>query len=161
MTSVPTLAERSSVIRLEGEVERVFPLFGPLREREWAEGWNPEVVWPADAVVRERMVFLVRSSHEDGLDTTWVVSRYDEKEAAIEYTVFAPESVRWILIRCRGIDGGESTEAEITYSYVGTSESARHRNTHDLEAKYRHELKDWEHAINHYLRTGSRLSHHA
>ena len=161
MTPVSTLAERTSVIRLEGSIERVFPLFGPLRECEWAEGWNPKVVWPTDEIVRERLVFLVGSSHGDGRDTLWVVSRYDEHEAVIEYTVLAPETVYWILIRCRGTDGGEATEAEITYSYVGTTESACLRNAHDLEAKHRHDLKDWEHAINHYLRTGSRLSHHA
>lgn len=160
MSSAPVLAERTSVIKLAGNVEQVFPLFGPLRERDWAEGWNPRVVWPDDEIVRERMVFLVRHSHGDGHDTMWVVSQYDQRQAVIEYTVYAPESVHWILIRCSATEDGESTEAEISYTYVGTSESARLRNKQDLEAMYRHDLKEWEHAINHYLRTGKRLSHH-
>ena len=160
MTSAPTQAERTSIIRLEGDVDRVFPLFGPLREREWAEGWNPRVVWPTSEIVQERMVFLVQPSHGDGQETMWVVSRYDERQAVIEYAVFAPETVHWILIRCRAVENGESTEAEITYTYVGTSESACLHNAHDLEAKYRRDLKEWEQAINHYLRTGKRLSHH-
>lgn len=159
--SVARIAEQTAVIRLEGDVADVFPLFGPLREREWAQGWNPLVVWPPDEVVRTRMVFVVRPSHSHGQDTTWVVSRYDEDEALIEYSVFSSETVRWILIRCRPTEGGNATQAEITYSYVGTSDQACARNQQDLEAKFRHGLKDWEHAINHYLQTGERLSHHS
>ena len=160
MGSMPAIAERTSVIELEGSIERVFPLFGPLRERQWAEGWNPKIVWPAGEAVRERMVFVTRSSHGQDGDKLWVVSRCDEAQATIEYTVFAKESVHWILIRCRSIENGESTEAEITYTYVGTSEAACFRNARDLAAKYRHDLKEWEHAINHFLRTGKRASHH-
>jgi hypothetical protein len=154
------LTERTSVIRLEGDVARVFPLFGPLREREWAEGWNPTIVWPTDEVVLERMVFLVRSAHGDARETMWVVSRYDEARALVEYIVFEPESVHWIRIRCRSAEDENGTEAAVTYTYVGTTESARRRNARALASMYRHDLKDWETAINHYLRTGERLSHH-
>jgi len=159
MQSVPALEERTRVIKLEGEVEQVFALFGPRQERDWAEGWDPNIVWPTDGTLQERMVFL-RSPHGDRPETMWVVSRYDERQAVIEYTVFAPESVRWILIRCRAADDGQATEAKIAYTFVGTSESACQHNTRRLDALFRHDLRDWETAINHYLRTGERLSHH-
>lgn len=160
MESGSVLTERTSVIRLEGDVARVFPLFGPLRESEWAEGWSPTIVWPTDEVVRERMVFLVRSAHGDGRETMWVVSRYDEGRALIEYTVFEPETIHWIRIRCCSAGGGKETEATVTYTYVGTTESACRRNARALASMYRHDLKDWETAINHYLGTGERLAHH-
>ena len=149
--------ERTSTIRLKGDLSQVFPLFGPLEERKWAEGWKPRVVWPADETVQERMVFAVQ--HGDNPETMWIVSKYDEQQAVIEYTVYEPESVHWILIRCRASEAEESTEAEITYTYVGISEAARFRNKHALDAMYRHDLKDWELMINHYLQTGERLSH--
>jgi len=161
MESVPALTERTSVIRLEGDVARVFPLFGPLRESEWAEGWTPRIVWPADEVVQERLVFVVRSPHGAGRETMWVVSRYDEDQALVEYTVFEPESVHWIRIRCRSAGDSKETEAAVTYTYVGATESACRRNERALANMYRHDLKDWENAINHYLRTGTRLLHHA
>lgn len=161
MESGPVLMERTTVIRLEGDVARVFPLFGPLREREWAEGWNPSIVWPADGVVRKRMVFLVRSPHGASRSTTWVVSRYDEDQALVEYTECEPESVHWILIHCRPAGDRNETEATVTYTYVGATESACRRNARALATLYRHDLRDWESAINHYLRTGERLSHHA
>ncbi|MBN1859599.1 hypothetical protein JW848_10435 [Candidatus Bipolaricaulota bacterium] len=159
MTATHEVVERTSVIRLEGEVSQVFPLFGPLRERDWAEGWNPIVICPADETVRERMVFVVQHGHEDGPETLWVVSKHDEDQATIEYTVFEPDSIHWILIRCRAAEDGVSTEAEITYTYVGTSKPACDRNERHLQSMYRHDLKNWETAINHYLRTGGPLSH--
>src|SRR5258706_16458471 len=36
------------LIRLAAPVERVFPLFGPVREKLWAPGWNPQIVYPLD-----------------------------------------------------------------------------------------------------------------
>ncbi|MFC2083111.1 hypothetical protein ACFLSG_03635 [Candidatus Bipolaricaulota bacterium] len=158
MTETQVLLERTSVVRLEGAVSRIFPLFSPLGEREWAEGWDPTVVWPADEIVRERMVFTVQ--HGDGPETMWIVSKYDEREAVIEYTVHESKSVHWIFIRCRAAQDEESTEAEVTYTYVGTNEDARQQNAHHLAYMYKHNLKNWEYAINHYLRTGERITHH-
>ena len=33
---------RTGVITLNASLDQVFPLFGPMREMEWAEGWQPE-----------------------------------------------------------------------------------------------------------------------
>jgi len=160
MNSPATHPEESCVIRLNGRLADVFPLFGPLREREWAEGWNPRVVWPDTGAIQERMTFLTGHAQDHDDASLWVVSRYDPDQARIEYTVYSANRVRWILICCRESEGGNATEAEITYTYVGASESARTRNARDLESMFKHRLKDWEHAINHYLRTGDRLTHH-
>jgi hypothetical protein len=36
---------RSSTITLNAPLEKVFPLFGPIKEMEWAEGWQPEIMY--------------------------------------------------------------------------------------------------------------------
>lgn len=159
MASIPVAVEKASVIRLDAPLAQAFALFGPLREREWAEGWNPEVIWPASESIQERMVFVVRSPHGHDHDSTWLISRYDADGGLLEYTVFSPESVHSILIRCRAVEGGRATEAEIAYRYVGTSEKSRAHNVRALETIYHRDLKDWEEAINHYLRTGQRIAH--
>jgi len=158
MTEAQVLIEHTSVIKLVGGISRVFPLFTPLGEREWAEGWDPAVVWPGDETVQERMVFTVRRG--DGPETVWLVSKYGEQHGIIEYTVYESERVHWILIRCSTAEDGESTKAEITYTYVGTSDGACQKNAQQLASMYKHNLKDWEYAINHYLRTGERITHH-
>jgi hypothetical protein len=43
---------------------------------------------------------------------------------------------------------------------LGLNELGIERNASSLATMYKHDLKDWEHAINHYLETGSLLRHH-
>src|SRR5206468_2613678 len=49
---------QSFTIGLNGSVADVTPLFGPVREAEWAPGWSPRFVHPAQAVQCERAEFM-------------------------------------------------------------------------------------------------------
>lgn len=150
---------RSGTITLNAPLERVFPLFGPIREKEWAAGWEPEDFYPDTGSVEQYMAFKTRSHHEHEDDYSWTVTEYDPHQALIEYTVFTPGRLWWIMIRCRdGIVGG-TTLAEITYTYVGLTDRDNAINQRALEKMYHRNLKDWEEAINYYLETGQRLRH--
>jgi len=85
------------------------------------------------------MAFVVAHGHEDGPQTLWVLFKYDEDRTTIEYTVFEQDSVHWIFIRCYATEDRQSTQAKITYTYVGASEPACHRNERHLQAPYRPE----------------------
>ena len=150
---------RTSVITLTAPLKRVFPLFGPIREKEWAAGWEPRVLYSTTDFVEEHMVFKTRSHHGHEPDSTWTVSKYRSDQAFIEYTVFTSERLWWITIQCREGIAGETTKAEITYTYTGLTEKGNAINEKALETMYRRDLKDWEEAINHYLETGERLEH--
>ena len=151
---------RMQSISLNASLEKVFPLFGPIREREWAAGWDPDIVFPPAVLVEERMVFKTRSpgGHREA-DSTWIVSKYLPEESTIEYTVFTTERVWWIEIRCREAEDSRTTHAEITYTYLGLNEAGNAANERALEHMYAHDLRDWEVAINHYLRTGGQFKH--
>jgi hypothetical protein len=152
---------RTRSITLDASLEKVFPLFGPIREREWAAGWDPDILFPPAVPVEERMVFKTRShGGHDEADSTWIVSKYLPEEGTIEYTVFATERVGWIEIRCREGEEPETTCAEITYTYLGLNDAGNTANELALEQMYAHGLQDWEAAIEHYLRTGEQLRHH-
>ena len=151
---------RSRTIRLKGSFEKVFPLFGPVREKDWAEGWDPHVLLSQSENIEEHMVFQSPSHFEDeGDHYTWTVSKYNPDQGQIEYTVFTDSRLWWITIDCRPEPGGESCKATITYTYVGLNDLGNRLNAHALESMFKHNLKDWELAINHYLETGSRLRH--
>ena len=151
---------RTSIITLNAPLESVFPLFGPIREKEWAAGWEPQLLYPTSDSLEEHMVFKTQSHHH-GLepDYTWTLSKYHPEQAFIEYTVFTPERLWRISVQCRHGVVGETTEAEITYTFTGLTERGNAMNARALELMYRRELKDWEEAINHYLETGERLEH--
>ena len=152
---------QTAKICLNGSFEQVFPLFGPIREKDWADGWDPQILVSGAENIEEHMVFQTspHSEQEQGQHYTWVVSKYDYDDGLIEYTVFADGRLWWITILCRQNQEGGSCDATITYTYVGFNELAEKRNTNAMATMYLHDLKDWEHAINHYLETGSTWRH--
>jgi hypothetical protein len=154
------VVSRTCRIDLAGTLDEVFPLFGPIKEQEWAEGWHPRIVWPNSDVVQEHMVFQTDShGSEDPSSYTWIVSRYAPESAEIEYTVFAEERVWWIAINCYQEEGSATSRAEITYTYLGLTEHGHQLNRLALGRMFQHDLKDWEIRINHYLETGTRMGH--
>ena len=151
---------KASSIKLEGGLQQVFPLFGPVKEKEWAEGWNPQMVLPYPDLVEEHMVFQTQSGHpEDPSPATWIVSKYDPDHWLIEYTVFTQARIWWISIKCLEEERAARTNGTIKYTYLGLNEEANRLNQAALERMFRQDLKDWERAINHYLKTGTILSH--
>ena len=162
MTRPPFDSQRiskTSIITLNAPLSKVFPLFGPIREKEWAAGWNPQLIYSITNFVEEHMVFRTRSNHGHEPDFTWIISRYNPDQSFIEYTVFTNERLWWITIQCRKGIAGDTTEAEITYTYTGLTENGNAINARALDMMYHHDLRDWEESINHYLNTGERLEH--
>lgn len=152
---------RTSTITLDAPLREVFPLFGPIREKEWATGWVPQILYSTSELVEERMVFKTQSHHGHGEpDYIWTISKYLPDQALIEYTVFTPERLWWITIQCSEDKPDHTMRAEITYTYTGLTNLGNSINERALQAMYAHDLKDWEEAINHYLKTGERREHH-
>ena len=135
---------RASTITLHAPLDSVFPLFGPVREKDWEAGWDPQVLYSTSELVEEHMVFRTRSHHGDEPHFTWTVSRYHPEQAFIEYTVFAPDRLWWIAIQCREGAQGETTQAEITYTFTGLSErgNATNQAEFDLRIKGIHATSD-------------------
>lgn len=142
--------ERSGTIGLRGEPDVVFPLFGPDREREWAEGWEPEALYPEVVAAREGTVF---STRHGGAEAVWVVNRYDEVERVVEYTTFRHEE-RVTRIRASVEEDVERegwSVARVTYAVTALSERGVHMLEHFSEGNYDEMMKEWERAINHKL----------
>jgi hypothetical protein len=152
---------RTQSITLNAPLREVFPLFGPLRESEWAAGWEPQILYSTTGVVEEHMVFKTASQHGHGEpDYIWTVSKYLPDQAFIEYQVFTSERLWWITIQCREETPNLTTRAEITYTYTGLTDIGNAINEKALQLMYAHDLQDWEESINHYLKTGERQEQH-
>jgi hypothetical protein len=79
---------QSFTIGLSGSVADVTPLFGPVREAEWAPDWSPRFIHPAQGVQREGVVFTTTSG--DGRDRLWLLTTYDLRNGRVEYVVITP-----------------------------------------------------------------------
>ena len=159
MTNDTTVAERisrSATIQLNGEMKTVFPLFGPVREMEWAAGWNPEIVYSENKEAEERMIFKTKPRFEGEPDYTWIITQYFPEQYIIEYTVSNDERIWYIRVQCN--PAGNKTAATVTYTLTGLTERAVERNKQALEKMNANNLNDWQEAINHYLTTGNLLT---
>jgi len=134
-------------VTLEAPPEKSFPLFTPEGERAWAEGWDPEVLFPADGHVREGLVF--RTPDHGG--TVWVLTRYDKAGFTIAYNATAGGAlVREIEVRCRPA-AANRTEVTVTDTYVGLSEHGNMFVAQLDEASYAKKMEFWQTAINRAL----------
>ena len=158
LTDQELLAERisrSATISLNGPIDEIFLLFGPIREKDWADGWNPEIVYSTSNLVEQHMMFRTKGRTESEPFYNWIVTSYNRDAHQIEYTVSTINRVWFITVDCRG--DKKQTLATITYTYTSLNEEGARLNKTSLEKMFANQMKDWEQAINHYLKTGNIL----
>jgi hypothetical protein len=143
---------QSFTIALSGTVAEVTPLFGPVREAEWAPDWSPRFIQPAQGAQREGVVFTTTSGH--GEDRIWLLTAYDVEDGLVEYVVTTPAfTVTEIKVRVVP-DGEEHCKATIKYrrsalAPEGNEEVAK------LDARWAEEQRlHWQTAINEALAKG-------
>ncbi len=156
--TVGQVAERTHQIVLNGEPDEVFPLFGPVREADWAAGWEPEVI-AGDAVQPERGCVFRTNDNERG-ETIWLLAQLDPSKRRIGYVRTTPRSdLAEIIIEVRPDSPGQS-QAQITYRVTGLSDKGNRYVAQFTQERYVEWLNEWAVAINHYLATGEQHPTH-
>jgi hypothetical protein len=143
---------QSFTIALNGSVADVTPLFGPVREAEWAPDWSPRFIHPAQSIQREGVVFTTTNAH--GKDRLWLLTTYDVRNGRVEYVVMTP-ALTTTEIKIRVVpDREQHCKATITYRRCalgpdGNEEVAK------LDAHWAQEQRiHWAAAINEALAKG-------
>jgi hypothetical protein len=151
-TAVVEQRTQSFMIGLNGSVADVTPLFGPVREAEWAPDWSPRFIHPAQGAQCDGVVFTTTSGH--GKDRLWLLTTYDVRNGRVEYVVMTPAlTANEIKIRVVP-DGEQHCKATVTYRRSalvpeGNEEIAK------LDAHWAKEQRvHWETAINEALAKG-------
>ena len=148
---------RTGSISLNGSIEEVFPLFGPVREGEWAHGWTITVLHAETDLVEEKGAVFTTHLHGD-LPTVWVITRYDPDDHRIEYARLTPDSrAAMVKICCEA--SGDRTHAQVTYEITALHEHGNDYVREFTESAYHQMMAHWEQAINHRLMTGETLEH--
>lgn len=141
---------QSASIILNGNIEKVFPLFGAMEEKKWSADWHPTPVFPASGNMEEGFIFQSPDHVPDSPPLTWVVAKYDPSSHQVRYIITSSIRVTIISVNCSKLDGN-STKAEITYNLTGLSEEGNEISHHLITKMFKHNLKDWETALNNYL----------
>jgi uncharacterized protein YndB with AHSA1/START domain len=151
---------RTATLTLHATPERVFPLFGPVREAEWADGWQPNMIYAESELAEERGAVFT-TTHPGEADTIWMITFYDRDRFMIEYVRATPESrIAVVTIQCEAEPNG-TTASHVTYQFTALSEAGNRSIEQFSEAHYAHMMSDWESAISHTLATDGRKAHHA
>ena len=150
---------RTAAMCLAAPPSNVFPLLEPIGEKLWAAGWEPEMLYPPTGLTEEGAVFLI--GHSDQELSIWTVVRYNPAAFQIAYLRVTPGSdTARIEIACADSYDG-TTRADVTYIFTALTERGNDALGKYTEAYFREWIASWETAINHYLRHGSLLQHHA
>lgn len=144
---------KTATIILNGNIENVFPLFNPIEEQKWAPVFKPHFIFPSDESVQEGMSFKT-AGHGDEPEFLWVITKYNKEDHLIQYLVSTSNRYWTITVACKQAgDDLAQTSAEITYAYFGLNEKGLTLNKMHLDRMYAKSLKDWEEAINNYLKS--------
>jgi hypothetical protein len=151
--------------------DKVFPLLCPVREADWIPGWHYQLVYSDSGVAELGCVFttedpLVEAAkysssspqRDTASPTTWICVDYDPTALRIAYVWIKPGRVAAELrIQLERSEDG-NTRSHIRFRYTGLSpEGNLEVETYD-RAWYEAKMRGWETAINHYLRTGKKMS---
>ena len=139
----------------DGTPEEVFPLLCPVREKDWLDGWEYEMIYSKSGLVEKDCAF---STPQHGkADTIWYVSQYDPGNFTIEFIRVTPnESVVKINISLSPLSDNK-TRVDISYQYTGLNDEQNNFIENGLEEQFNENMRWWEKAINHYLKTGNKL----
>jgi hypothetical protein len=141
-------AEASITIDLEAAPAVVLPLFGPVREAEWAHGWSLIMIYPADGRQLEGSIFTTEGKKAD---VVWVLTRFEEHALEVRYAQVLPKM--WageIVIRLRASGKGR-TEATLTYRRTSLSPEAD-EGVEAFALHFPEQREHWQNAINQRLR---------
>lgn len=127
----------------------VFPLFEPLGEKRWVEGWDPVMLFPATGEVVEGGVFITR---HDGEETIWTIARHDPARRHVRYVRTTPGSRTAVVdVRCEP-DGNVGTRAQVTYALTALSEAGNAYIAGFTVDHYNATIDSWQEAISRVLR---------
>jgi hypothetical protein len=141
----PCRAAVSIELHLNASADAAFPLFGPVRESEWAPTWSPKWVYPSEARQSSDGAVFTTAAPE-GV-STWVMTVYDPERRDVEYVNLIPgHRVAEISIVVRPA-GPATSVARISYRVTALSEQDAAFVLH-FEKEFPNEAPHWENAVN-------------
>ena len=151
----PNSVKRSYTQSINSSPDKVFPLLCPVREKEWVDGWDPELVITNSGIAEKDSIFITRNGEEKSF---WIITTHDPLNYEIEMYIVSPGITIGKLEIKLHKDGDDKTKANISYSYTSLSSEGDEFVKNYTEEKYINFMKVWEEEMNHYLLTGKKIS---
>ena len=132
---------------LNASPERVFPLLCPVRETEWAAGWEPHLVVSSSGVAERDCVFTTPS---EGTEAIWYVTRHEPDAGFVEMLKITPGVTACRLeIRLQPAPAGCFADVKYMHTSLGPQGDAFVAGF--TAAYYREFMQAWESELNAFL----------
>jgi hypothetical protein len=132
---------------VDAPFEQVVPLFGANEERKWADGWNPQFVYPNPARDQQGMVFKVAHGSSSSV---WVNTALDFAAGHVQYAHVLNDAMATLIDIHATRLGPQRTGVTVVYERTAlipeANEHLQHFAKGDASAG-----KEWEDAINAYF----------
>ena len=146
---------RNYIQTINAEPSRVHALICPVKEAEWLDGWDYDLIFSHSGFAEPGCVFISRSDGEK--DTIWLITKRDDHACETEFARMTPGSrVAHLTV---GIEAGgkHTSRVEITYTITALTEAGNKFIENFTEENFVKDMKFWEATMNHYLETGKAL----
>jgi hypothetical protein len=131
-------------------VQAVFPLFTPEGEKLWAPGWDYDNLMGTNPL-GEDSLFITRSHDHAASEAIWIVKKYLPERYRVQYYKIEPgEKVGIIEAACTPLSSA-STQVQVTYRYVGLSETGNLFVERFTKKDYDAFIEEWKRLIESYF----------
>jgi hypothetical protein len=148
--SKPNRATHTYRQKLCATPARVFPLLCPVREREWADGWLPDLVITSSGVAERDCVFITTDHSGRAI---WYVTRHEPENWFVEMLKIVP-GITACRLEIQLTPNGDESFADVTYSHTSIGEAGDEFIAGFTADYYRKFMQAWERELNHFLETG-------
>ncbi len=108
-----------------GNIDDVFPLYCPVREADYLDGWSYKMIWSKSGLIEKDCVFT--TPHHGEFDTVWHVTKHDKINYKIEFLRVTPtENVIRINIKFKKTN---EIQTSVKKSLLSVHNQSRLKNT--------------------------------
>jgi hypothetical protein len=139
---------------IDAEPSVVHALICPVKEAEWLEGWDYDLIYSQSGVAEYGCVFVSQSAGEE---TIWLITKRDDVACETEFARVTPGS-RVALVAVRIEDSGNQTSrVHISYTITALTVAGNAFVDNFTHENFITDMQFWEATMNHYLKTGKAL----
>jgi hypothetical protein len=138
----------------KGTRDDIFPLLCPVKEKDWAPDWDPELVISNSSVIEQECLFVEADTPTDAI---WVVSKHDPANFEVAMYRIVPGIIVGRFAITLDSEDEKTTSASVSYEQTALGKDGE-KIVHEFTAEsFADFMDEFTLAINHYLMTGKMI----
>lgn len=141
---------RTYTHQINATADRVFPLLCPVREKDYLEDWNAEILYSQSGVAEQGCIFQTHG--DDGTKSLWLITTHDALAGKIEFAIYTTDShISTLRVQLQANDAGNSTSVTFTYIHTAISDKGIAFIQKLTPELFEQKMANFEKSLNRYL----------